>query len=85
MITIKDRFHTVRTYKYLLILPLSILLVTGLSTGGAVGLFVSYNKFNNSLSSLVTKLATALLSSLGLFILGFSGWIMKRSCQNNID
>lgn len=45
----KDMFHVVRTNKYLLILLLSTLLLTGLATGGAVGLFVSYYHFNSSL------------------------------------
>ncbi len=45
----KDMLNCVKTNKYLLVLLLSTFLMSGLATGGAVGVFVSYYHFNSSL------------------------------------
>lgn len=45
----KDMFNAVKTNKYLLILLISNVLINGLATGSAVGLFASYYLFGSSL------------------------------------
>lgn len=47
--TFKDMLTCVKTNKYLLILLLSTFLSTCFATGGSVGMFVSYYRFNSSL------------------------------------
>lgn len=47
--SLKDMFKAVKTNKYLMILLLSNILINGLATGSAVGLFASYYLFGSSM------------------------------------